>query len=232
MAIDQLLASNGALGIALSVVLLAFGYANSIFLRDVRRDPDRLWRIIPWTALAALGALILWISSVGNWRQLIGTPYRSLQQFPSERVEYNPPSATVRTTTEILLAITLVLVACLVARHVGGYGTQVMLLLAGVFLWLPLFVVRERFNINLGLGFGGDSRSPLDLASYILWVLMAWLVDIALILTSFTALLAAMALPVTLLLDLTRLRQPRVTAEAASFFDVLSQRANSAQHRG
>jgi hypothetical protein len=231
MAIDQLLASNEALGVALTAVLLALGYANRVFFRDVRRDPDRLWRIIAWSGLAALAALIGWISSFGNWRQLIGAPYRTLQQFPSERMEYSPPSATVRMTTEILLVITLLLVACLVARHVGGYGTQILLLLASLFLWLPLFVVRERFNINLGLGFGGDPRSPLDILSYILWVLMAWLVDVALILASFGALLAAVTLPVTLLLDLTRLRQPRITAEAASFFDVLSQRANSAEHR-
>jgi hypothetical protein len=227
MEIDRLLASNAVLGLVLAILLLAIGHANRSFFRDVARDPDRFWRILARAALASGAALILWISVADNWRQLIGIPYRMTQRFASKRVEIDPPSAEIRVVTIILLGLSLVLLACLVARHVGGYGIQITLFFTATMLWIPLFVLRLRFNLNLGLGFDGDATAPLDVIGYLLWVVGAWLIEIAIILSTYAVLLAAVALPVTLLLDVTRLRQPRTTNEAADFFASLSQRANS-----
>ncbi|MGH2531432.1 MAG: hypothetical protein ACRDJW_03900 [Thermomicrobiales bacterium] len=228
MELDRLLASNAALGVVLVGVLLFLGLANRIFLRDVARDPERLWRLIPRLALATTAVFIAWTSAVDNWRQLVGIPYRMTQRFASKRIEYNPPSDQVRTITFILLAISLIFVACLVARHVGGYGTQTVLFLAGFVFWLPLFIFRQRFNINLGLGFDGQITSPLDVVGYMLWVLGAWMIEIAIILSTYFVLLALVALPVTLLLDLTRLRHPKTTREAAAFFAAIHDRTQSA----
>jgi hypothetical protein len=228
MEIDRLLASNATLGVVLAGVLLVLGWANRVFIRDVARDPDRLWRLIPTLALATGATFIAWTSTFDNWRQLVGIPYRATQRFPSQRIEYDPPSDQVRTVTFVLLAISLVFVACLVARHVGGYGTQIILFLAGFVFWLPLFIFRQRFNINLGLGFDGEITSPLDVIGYILWVLGAWLIEIAIILSTYFVLLALVALPVTLLLDLTRLRQPKTTQEATAFFASFHDRTQSA----
>jgi hypothetical protein len=228
MELDRLLASNAALGVALTGVLLLIGRANWVFLRDIARDPDRLWRVIARLALAATVVFIAWTSAFDNWRQLVGLPYRMTQKFPSQRVEYDPPSDAVRTITFVLLAVCLVFTACLMARHVGGYGTQTMLLFVGFVFWVPLFIFRQRFNINLGLGFDGDATSPLDVLSYIVWVLGAWLIEISILLATFFVLLAVVALPVTLVLDLTRLRQPRTTQEAAAFFASFHDRTQSA----
>jgi hypothetical protein len=228
MQIDRILASNGMLGVVLVVLLLAAGRANRGLVRDVARDPDRLGWLRAKLAVAAGGVFIAWTSLFDNWRQLNGLPYRLTGQFPSERIEYNPPSAEVRTITLVLLAISLVFAACLLARHVGGYGVQVVIFLGAVICWLPLFIVRQRLNVNLGLGFEGDASAPLDVLGYLLWVVMAWLIEILLILASYLTLLAVVALPVTLLLDLTRLRQPRVTKEAAPFFASLHERARGA----
>ncbi|MGH2561569.1 MAG: hypothetical protein ACRDJH_21085 [Thermomicrobiales bacterium] len=227
MEIERLLASNAALGVVLTGLLLVLGRANRVFLRDVARDPDRMWRLIPRLALATATVFIAWTSSLDNWRQLVGIPYRMTQRFPSQRIEYDPPSDQVRTVSLILLAISLVFVACLVARHVGGYGTQTVLFLAGIVFWLPLFIFRQRFNINLGLGFDGEITSPLDVIGYVLWVLGAWLIEIAIILSTYVVLLALVALPVTLLLDLTRLRQPKTTQEATAFFASFHERTHS-----
>jgi len=230
--IDRALASNEALGVALLVVLFAIGWANRVFFRDIAHDDDRFWRIMPRAALAIALVFVAWTSVADNWRQLTGLPYRLTQRFPSQRVEYNPPSDDVRTVSVILLALSLIVVACLVARHVGGYAVQMILLVGALFFWLPIFTIRLRFNVSLAFGFEGSLTSPLDVLGYVLYVVLAWLVDIALILVSFVALLAAIALPVTLLLDLTRLRRPKMTTEAASFFASLAERAGSAGHQG
>lgn len=232
MEIDRWLASSEALGVALTVVLLLVGRANRGFLRDVATDPDPPWRVIPRLALVASALLIGWVSVVDNWRQLIGLPYRLSQRFPSQRVEYDPPSDTVRAITLVLLALSLLFVACLVARHVGGYVIQIVLLIGTLVFWTPLFALRQRFNVNLALGFEGNATDPLDVVGYLLWVVMAWLFEIVTLLLSYGALLAAVALPVTLLLDLMRLRRPRTSTEAAAFFASFAGRTGSGSRAG
>jgi hypothetical protein len=224
---DRLLASNEALGMALVATLLVVGHANRVFLRDVARDPEAWWRMVARLALAITGVLVLWVSLLDNWRQLIGEPYRATRRFASERVQIDPPSTEVRTVTILLLAAAIVLLACLLARHVGGYLLQIVLLLGSVVLWAPLFAIRERLNVNLAFGFDGSWTSPLDVLGYALFVVLAWLFEITLILATGAVLLAAAALPITLALDLLRLRRPRDSDEAAAFFGSLSQRAKT-----
>jgi hypothetical protein len=227
MHVDSLLASNIMLGIVLSLLLLFIGFKNHGFVHEIADDPDRLWRFIPRAAFIATAALIAWISVFDNWRQLIGLPYRLSQRFPSQRVEYNPPSDDVRTITFILLGVSLVLVACVVARHVGGVVIQFILLMAAVTFWAPIFAIRQRFDINLATGFEGKVTSPLDVIGYLIWVLMAWGIDIIVIVLSYVLMLSIVAIPVTILLEITRLRQPKVTKEADSFFASFQERAST-----
>jgi hypothetical protein len=229
MHVDNMLASNEALGLALCLVLAVIGLKNRGFLHEIFQDPDRLWRIIPWAALVATAIFIAWTSLFDNWRQLIGLPYRLSQRWPSQRVEYNPPSDDVRTITFILLAISLVLVACVVARHVGGVIIQILLFMAAVTFWAPIFAIRQRFDVNLSLGFEGSVTSPVDIAGYLLWVVMAWSLDIIVVLLSYVLLLSVVAIPVTILLEITRLRQPKVTKEADSFFASFQERTSSSR---
>jgi hypothetical protein len=228
MDVDRVLGSNQALGCALLVLLLLIGPANRSFLWDVARDPAAFWRTIARWALAALAALLVWGSLFDNWRQLVGAPFRVAQRFPSQRVEDDPPSGDVRTATLLLLGITPIPVACLLGRHVAGYVLQVIFAFAAIVLWIPLFAIRQRLIVNLAFGFDGSWTSPLDVLGYALFVLLAWLFELSLMLLLFSFLLATVALPVTLALDLLRCRQPRAVADASAFFGSLSQRAGSA----
>jgi hypothetical protein len=228
MEIDRVLASAEALGVALAAVLVGAGYANRAFLRDVAGDEEAFWRAVARLAAVVAAAFVGWTSGMDNWRQLTGVPYRAVQRFPSRRVEFDPPSDGVRMVTVVLLAATVVLVACLVARHVGGYVLQLVQLVGAGVLWAPLFAIRQRLNVNLAFGFEGSWTAPLDVLGYLLYVALAWAFEITLILVSFAVLLAAASLPVTLVLDLIRRRQPRVTAEATAFFGALGERAGSA----
>jgi hypothetical protein len=227
MTIDSMLNTNEALGCALVVVVLLIGRANRMFLRDVARDPEALWRFMAKWALASLVVVLAWGSLLDNWRQLVGAPFRMAQRFPSQRVEYNPPSTEVRTITVVLIGIMLVPFACLMARHVAGYLLQVIFAFGSLVLWVPIFAIRQRLNVNLAFGFDGSWTSPLDVLGYGLFVLLAWLVEITLMLLLFSILLSVVAVPVTLVLDLLRRRRPRATGEAAAFFGSFSQRVGS-----
>ncbi len=227
----SLLAGNAALGIALSVVLLLIARANRSFLRDIARDPDRGWRLIARLAALMTGAFIAWTSLLDNWRQLVALPYRLSRRFPSERVVLDPPSDMVRTVTVALLALSLLLVACLLARHVGGYGLQLALLVGALVLWAPLFVLRHRLDTELALSFTGQRDSLADFPTFAAYLIITWLAGAAMITLMYTLLLAAVALPITLLLDLIRRRQPRMTDEAEPFFTALGHRATAGSER-
>ncbi|MER3439622.1 MAG: hypothetical protein C4346_19640 [Chloroflexota bacterium] len=225
MAVDTLIATPEALGAVMGLVILAFARANCGFLRDIAHDPEASWRVIAWLATISGSALLAWISVFDNVRQLIAWPYRSLQRFPSRRFEFDPPAHEIRVVTLILLLITLVMMAALFARHVGGYPLQVLLAFCGAALWLPLFVLRLRLNLNLAAGFSGQWTSPVDVVAYVAFVVLAWAVEIGVIASAFVALVAAVALPITLVLDVLHRRHPRPTNEATPFFSALERRA-------
>lgn len=225
MDIEAILTSNEMLGVAMLAILAIFARFNREFLRDVWRDQDRLWRIIARLALISGLSLIVWGSVADNWRSIAEYPYRYIQIWESKRVEYNPPPDWARDITIALLIITLILTACLVARHVGGYFMQAVLIFPALAAWIPLFIVRQRLDFNLGLGFGGSWSSPVDVIGYLLFLVAAWVVDSLALFATFVILLMLVALPVTLLLDITRLRHPRVKGEAAGYFQSMSDRS-------
>lgn len=221
------LAGNVALGIAFTLLLLLVGRANRSFLRDIARDPEPGWRLLARLATIASGAFLAWTTLLDNWRQLIALPYRLSRRFPSQRIVLDPPSDAVRAVTFALLAVSLVLVACLLARHVGSYGVQVALFIGALVLWTPLFVLRHRLDTELALSFANDLDSLAEVPAYAAFLLITWLAGSLTIALMYTILLSTVALPITLLLDLLGRRQPRTTNEAAAFFTAVSRRATS-----
>jgi hypothetical protein len=224
MSIESTLAGNEALGIAFLVLLALVVWKNKPFFRDVWTDPDLLWRVIARAGLVSVLALLGWVTIADNFRQIAHSPYRFMQLFPSKRVEYNPPSHAAREVTIVLLAIALFFTACLVSRHVGGIATQFVLGLIGLVGWIPFFILRQRLDINLAMGFDGTWKSPIDTGGYVLFLLCDWVANSIVLTLMFAVLLALVSIPVTILLEVTRLRHPRVRGEATSYFSAMAHR--------
>ena len=225
MAIDRLLAGNEAVGVVLAVVILAIVRANRPFLRDVFRDAEAPWRGLARLAALALCLTLVWISLFDQWRQLLDEPMRRLGQFPSERIILDPTPAPLRTVSLVLLSTLVVVLAPLVARHVGGYAIQVAGAIGSLAMCLPLYTLRVRFDFGLALGFDADPSNPLDLAGYALYLTVTWAFLTGVLFLLMAGVTFLVALPVTLLLDLTGRRQPRITHEADSFFGSFADRA-------
>lgn len=230
MHIDVWLAGNVPFGLFMAAAIVALVRANRVFVRDVLQDPDRGWRIMPRVAAALIAALLVWGTFVDNWRQLVDLPYRLSQEYASKRVEFDPTPDALRFVTFALAIVSLIPVAALFARHVGGYVVQAVTLLGAIIFWAPLFAIRHRLDVNLALGFGGDVTSPADLFGYAFYLLLDWLAVGLIVLASYLIAAMIVAIPTTLVLDLTRHRHPSTTDEARDFFADLGHRAAVAGH--
>ena len=226
MSAHAAIASNETLGLIVLVTLALLWLRNRSFVHDLSADANRGWHTVTRLAVVVLLALIGWVSLFDNWRHLTAIPFWTTRQWESQRVQIDPPSAEVRAITFVLLAVLLVLTACLIARHVGGYVLQGVLAMGAIFAWMPLFVIRMHFAIDMAMGFDGSWTSPGDVAAYLGFAALSWAFDISLIATSFVGLACLTAIPVTLLLDLLRLRHPRITAEAQPFFNAIGGRTS------
>ena len=225
MHIDVWLAGNIPLGLFMIATVVAMVRANRVFVRDVVNDPDPGWRIVPKVAAISVVAFLVWGTFVDNWRQIVDMPYRLSQRFPSKRVEFDPTPDALRVVTFILIAASLIPVAALFARHVGGYFVQAVVLIGAVIFWAPLFAIRHRLDVNLALGFGGDSTSAADIFAYGFYLILDWAAVGLIVLASYLIAVSLVAIPTTIVLDLTRHRQPSTTDEAADFFADLGRRA-------
>jgi hypothetical protein len=224
MSAQSVVAGDPILGFLLILALTALLLRNRSFVREIATHQDRGWATVLKMALVSFLVFVVWVSIFDNWRQLTALPFHWTRQWDYQRVQIDPPSDDVRAMTFVLLAVALVIMACLVARHLGGYFLQSVLSVGAICAWLPFFVIRQRMSLDLAMGFTGSWRSINDVLAYLGYVAVAWAFDLGLIAISFVAMLALVSIPVTLVLDILRLRRPRVTAEAQPFFNAIGHR--------
>lgn len=221
----QFLASNLAIGIVLIGTLLGLVVLQRHALADIftaRGEPG--WRLLARLGAGATVALALWGTLADSWRKLLGEALDVNERFLSQRAVPEPVPRDIRVVTLVLLAASLLALAPLFARHIGGYLLQVAVVIAGFAAFIPLYLLRQRLDTGLaGIVELPPIFSPAMLAT-ILFLLADYAINVALLLTSYLGLLGLVALPVTLVLDLLNRREPRVAAEPSAFYQELHTR--------
>jgi len=216
----QFLASNQMLGLALGAVLLALGWARRGLLGDLVGVPERGWRLVAWIAFLGTLALILWFTFADDWRKVFGELLDVREQYLSQRAVPIPVDPALRRVSFILLVPALICGGALFARYLGGYGLQAILVILGISAFFPLYLVRQRLDTGLAGILELPSLFSLAGIAIAFYLLLDWAANIALILTSYLGLLGLVALPVTLILDLTGQREStaRPSADAQAFY--------------
>jgi hypothetical protein len=219
------LSGNPGIGGALIVVLAVAAWLGRSLLVSMVRDEEPLWRAITGAGFISIAVFVGWVTLFDNWIQLVGDPYRRSVPWASARVIYNPVNPDVRLVSWILLGVTLAFGAAIFARNIGGYLLQLGLVVLTGVMWIPLFAFREQASFMISFGTEHVTASAENLIAYIGFLLLTWTMGVAIIVASWTFAMAVVAPFVTLLLDLLRIRQPRVTDEANDFFGALQERA-------
>ena len=221
--VDVMLARQ-SVGVAMALTVVLFVIRNRSFCRDIWQDPSRVWRMIARYTAATVTAALVWIGLFDDWLQLVTEPYRLSQRWESKRQIYHQIDPSIRTISLILLALALLGIAMLFARHVGGYGLQLVVGMIGVLLWIPLFIMNGHVNSLFLQGSESANTLPEAAGLAVFWLLVLVL-TIATVLATLTPITMATALVVTFLLDLFNMRQPPITQEADGFFAELGNRA-------
>ena len=221
----QFLASNQMLGLALGAVLLALGWARRGLIGDLVGAPERGWRIVAWAAFLGTLVVILWFTFADDWRKVFGELLDVREQYLSQRAVLVPVDPAIRRVSFVLLIPALLCGGALFARYLGGYGLQAILVLLGISAFFPLYLIRQRLDTGLAGILDLPSFFSLAGIAIAVYLLLDWAANIALILTSYLGLLGLVALPVTLLLDLTGQREgsARPSAEAQAFYTQLGE---------
>ncbi len=224
-AIKSILLARESAGLVLLLVTMIGIRLNRGFVRDVWNDPSRFWRIVARIG-AALGlATLLWVTFFDDWLQLVAEPYRLSMPWDYQRVLYDPVDPTLRVIGFMLIVATLTAMACLFARHVGGYLLQLGTLAVSALVWMPLFIMNQRLNSMVVQGAEASETLPEVLGLSAFWILRMGLGTLTIAATLMTGMMA-IALVATLLLDLLKLREQKVTHEADGFFSEFGRRAD------
>ena len=225
------LGSNLAIGLVLLALLLALVWRQRHNLDVPLTSPQRAWRALAWLGFGSTAALALWGTFADNWRKLVGEALDINERYLSQRLVLEPVARDVRAVTLVLLALSLLAMAPLFARYVGGYGYQLALLLLGTVLFIPTFALRQRLDTILVSTLLYDLPPPLSLGmlATIIFVVLDYAANVALLVISYLGLLGLVALPVTLVLDLLRQREPPPDRQTEAYYAEL--RANLAARR-
>lgn len=232
----EFLGSNLALGLWLIGVVAALVWRQRDFVADTLRAGERGWRWIARVAYGATLALLLWGTLADNWRKMIGGILDYRERFVSQRAVLEPVARDVRLVTVVLLAVSLLALAPLFARYVGGYGLQFATIITGFTAFLPLYLIRQRLDIGLAGLFEWPPLFSFAMVATIIFLLTNYLTNVALLLATYLGLLGLVAIPTTIVLDLLRRRDPPSNAAPSAFYGslhehVLAQRAATPQRR-
>lgn len=216
----QFLASNQMLGLALCATMLAFGWWQRGLFGEMLATPERGWRIVAWAACGFTITLLLWFTFADDWRKVFGELLDVREQYLSQRAVPMPVDPDLRRISFLILIPALLLGGALFARYIGGYGLQFVLVILGFSSFFPLYLIRQRLDTGLAGVLELPDFFSLAMLAIIVYLLLDYTMNIALILTSYLGLLGLAALPVTLLLDLLGRRESTIgpTDEAQRFY--------------
>ncbi len=219
----QFLASNQLLGFVLLALLAALGWWQRDAVGDIARAPSAAWRGLAWAAFGLTLVLILWFTFADDWRKIFGELLDIGERFPSQRAVLNPVAPAIRRVTLVLIVAALLPTAGLFARYVGGYGLQIVLVILGISAFFPTYLIRQRLDTGLAGILELPSLFSLAMVGTIIFLLLDYSVNIALILTSYLGLVGLVALPITAILDLTGKRDApmRRTTNVDDFYSRL-----------
>lgn len=166
----DLLASNYPITCVVVLGFFMVWSRNKSAFASMVNDPDRWGRRLARGSFGAIAAFLVWVTIFDNWRQLLGFLVDAKERWRSDLYLYEPPSDFVRTTTWLLLGLSVLGGASLFARYGRGYILPPVLSLCGVVGFFVLNSMRMTFEPAGPLSERGvDFTNVLDAIMTLIW---------------------------------------------------------------
>jgi hypothetical protein len=223
------LAGNFPISLIILAAVGGWAYRNRSSISLAMNDPERHWAIIGKVAVYSTVLFIAWVTLLDNWRQLLGYMVITGRRFATDPFELAATPDLLRYVSLALLAVSIVSLALLYARHLGSYAFLIVCL-----TFAPLFAftfneIRISADAFLRLSeFALENPSLLDAGSILFWAMGMFVITAAVVMTAYLTVLALVALPLRIFYGAT---QAPKHEELAQIFESYERRARHSREQ-
>lgn len=201
----DILAGNIPISLIILGLVGAWAYRSRSSIALAMNDEHRVWAIIGQVAVYSTGLFFIWVTLLDNWRQLLVYVIITGREYAADPFETGATPEMLRMVSIALLAVSIVSIAALYARHLGAY---VFLILSLVFAPIFMFTFNEiRISADAFLRLSEttlQNPSLLDAGSIIFWSTGMFVIIAGVVLSAYLTLFAMVALPMRIIYGLTQ----------------------------
>ncbi len=194
------LAGNLPISLVILAAVGGWAYRNRSSISLAMNDPQRHWAIVARVAVFSTTLFFVWVTALDNWRQLLGYIVVTGRQFAADPFEAATTPDMLRYVSLALLAVSVISVALMYARHLGSYAFLIICL-----TFVPLFAltfneIRISADAFLRLSeFALENPSLLDAGSILFWAAGMFVIIAAVVMTAYLTLFGLVALPLRII---------------------------------
>lgn len=201
--IYDFLSSNYPISLIILALVGAWAYRSRSSIRLAMMDDVPIWNAIARVAVGSTTLLFLWATLFDNWRLLLGYVIITGRDYAADPLEAGATPEMLRMVTLALLAVSLVTLALVYARHMGAY---VFLIVTAIFAPIYMLTFNEiRISADVFLRLSELSLAdphPVDVASILFWSTGMFVIIATVVLAAFLTAFAFLALPARLIYGL------------------------------
>lgn len=176
------------------VGLWAYRSRSSIDLA-LRRDTP-VWRMVSRVAAGSTALLFVWVTLFDNWRQLLGYVVITDRDWAADLLTTEATPEALRAVSLVLLAVALVGLGLVYARHMGSYAFLIVTVIFAPIFMFTFNEIRISSDLYLRLTeFSLVNADAIDVASIVFWSTGMYVITAAVTLAGFLTLFALVALP-------------------------------------
>jgi hypothetical protein len=193
----EFVASNYPVSIVIALLVGAWAYRNRSSIQLAVLEEVKAWRVVSAIGVVSTVLLLLWVTVLDNWRQLLGYWIPAHRRWMADPIEAAVTPDALRYITLALVAVSIVSLALVYGRYRGPYS---FLVLAMIFLPVYAYVFNQiRIRADVFLRQAENSlRNPelLDTGFVLFWTAGLVVIIASVVLASYLMMFAVVALPV------------------------------------
>lgn len=199
----DILSSNYPISLVILALVGLWVYRQRSSIDLALRRDALPWRVVSWIAVGTTSLLFLWVTLFDNWRRLLGYIVFTGRDYATDLLSTEATPEGLRTVSLALLAVSVISLALVYARHMGSYAFLILTALFAPVFMFTFNEIRISSDVYLRLTeFSLTDANAVDVVSIVFWSMGMYVIIAAVVLAGFLTLLALAALPARIIYGL------------------------------